>query len=129
MRRLAVLLAVLALACAPIAWAALGYSSGATGLAISQTNRTITFTDNHSGGGSTAFAARHVLIRSRSTSANTCHVDFSDGTATTADTRLAPGDSISRTWDERDGGAGGWFTIGAICATGETATWDVDAWR
>lgn len=125
-----IVLAVLAIACASVLWAAgMAYSSGTSGVSVTQTNTAVSFTDNHSGGGSTAFAARHLLIRSRSTSANSCFIDFTDSTATTADTRLEPGASISRTWDDRDGMGGGWSSIGLICATGQTATFDVDAWR
>lgn len=124
---------ILALACvlATVATAApLGYSSGVNGLSATQANLNTPFIDNHSGGSSVAFQARHVLIRSRSTSANTCYFDLGDGVATTADTSLAPGAAISRSWDETTGGlGGGWDAIGIICATGHTATWDVDAYR
>lgn len=129
MKRIAVL-AVLALACASALWAVgLSYSSGSSGISVTQTNTTVTFTDNHSGGASAAFAARHLLVRSRAASANTCYVDFNDGTATTADHALEPGAAISLNWDERDGMGGGWSQIGVICATGQTATFDVGAWR
>jgi len=129
MKRIAVL-AALALALAAVCMAAgLSYSSGASGISVTQTNTTVTFTDNHSGGTSAAFNARFVLIRSRSASADTCYVDFNDGTATTADHPLEPGASLAYNWDERAGLGGGWSQIGVICATGDTATFDVSAWR
>jgi hypothetical protein len=107
------------------------YSSGATALLITQVNLNTEFTDNHSGGESVPFRARHVLIRSLGTSANICHFDLgADGVATTADHPLEPGASIPINWDETTGGTGGgWARIGAICAAGQTASWRVDAWR
>lgn len=106
------------------------YSSGATGLAVTQANLSTAFTDNHSGGSAGTFQARHLLIRSRSTSADTCHFDLGDGVATTADTALAPGASVAVSWDPATGGVGGgWNAVGVICGAGDTATWDVDAWR
>jgi hypothetical protein len=127
-KRLAVLLVALTVAAS--AWAVgLQYSSGATGLAITQTNLTTSFTDNHSGGTDAAFQARAILIRPR-TGSDTCHVDLGDGVATTADTALPAGSTFIKEWDPTTGGVGGGFDgFGAICGTGETATWDVDAWR
>lgn len=128
-KRIALLLALGMMAGA--AWAMTNhYSSGATGLSVTQANLNTAFTDNHSGGTAAAFQARHVLIRSRSTSADTCHFDLGDGVATTGDTALAPGASLYLAFDSTSGGAGGgWNSIGAICGAGDTATWDVDAWR
>jgi hypothetical protein len=130
-RTIRALLLVAILALAVSAWAmTLSYSSGATGISVSQTNTNIPFTNNHSGGDSATFQAKHVLIRSRSASANTCHFDLGDGVATTADPTLAPGASIAVDWDQRSGGVGGgWSAIGVICTTAQTATWDIDAWR
>lgn len=106
------------------------YSSGTGGISVTQANTNTAFTDNRSGSGTSAtFQARHVLIRSRSTSANTCFFDLGDGVATTADTRLEPGAAVSLDWDEYTGGGAGWWAIGTICSSGQTATFDVDAWR
>lgn len=129
MRKRLLLLALLGMAAS--AWAMTQhYSSGATGLSATQANLNTPFTDNHSGGTAAAFQARHILIRSRSTSADTCHFDLGDGVATTADTALAPGASVSVSWDPTTAGVGGgWNAIGVICGAGGTATWDVDAWR
>ena len=119
------------LALVTAAWAMQSrYSSGTSGISVTQANTNTAFIDNRSGSGtSAAFQARHVLIRSRSTSANTCFFDLGDGVATTADTRLEPGASISIDWDAQSGGGAGWSAIGTICSTGQTATFDVDAWR
>lgn len=77
MRRLFVLLGLLGLAMT--GWAmTLHYSSGTTGLSVTQANLNTPFTDNHSGGASAAFQARHVLIRSRSGSADSCHFDLGE---------------------------------------------------
>ena len=129
MRRIFVTLGLLLMLVAS-AWALTQhYSSGATGLSITTGNLNTPFTDNHSGGTSTAFQARHVLIRSRSASANSCHFDLGDGVATTADTLLEPGASVRVEWESTTGGVGGgWNALGAICGSG-SATWDVDAWR
>lgn len=128
MRRLFVLLGLLGLAMT--GWAmTLHYSSGTTGLVVTAANVNTPFRDNHSGGSSATFQARHVLIRPR-TGGNTCFVDLGDGVATTADTRLPAGSTFIADWDETTGGVGGgWSAVGAICASAETATWDVDAWR
>jgi hypothetical protein len=123
-----ILLATLAVAAS--AWAVgLQYSSGATGLAVSEVNANTPFTDNHSGGTNAAFQARGIMIRPR-TGSDTCHVDLGDGVATTADTALPAGSTLIKEWDPTTGGVGGGFDrFGAICGTGDTATWDVDAWR
>jgi hypothetical protein len=127
MRRTATALLLLALALPALA-GKLQYSSGTTRVSVTQANSAVSFTDNGSGGTSSAFYARTVWIRSDSTSANSCYFDLKDTTATTADIRLAPGDSIVMTWADTLGG-NGWAGLGAICAAGETATFDVVAVR
>jgi hypothetical protein len=128
-RRILALALGLALLGCMVSAVGLGYSSGVNGLAITETNRAITFTDNHSGGTSSPFNARGILIRPR-TGSDTCHVDIQDSTATTDDMPLPAGSTLIREWDNTTGGTGGgWPSIGAICGTGKTATWDVDAWR
>jgi hypothetical protein len=111
----------------------LWYSSGSAGISATQTNTTVTFTFNTSGGTSAAFAARHVYIRSRSTSASSCYYDMADGTATTADHRLDPGERLVENWDPNPstdrGSADGWSNMGVICDTGGTATIDISASR
>lgn len=122
------LLALLALLAASAAWALTArYSSGTSGISVTQSNTTTSFTDNHSGGSGSAFNARFVTVCSRSTSTNPCFVDF-DGTATTADWRIAPGACLSVTYSGTSGGDG-WPSIGSICNTGETATFDINAGR
>jgi len=97
-------------------------------VSVSETNTVIAFTNNHSGGANQSFKPRSLLIRSDSASANTCYVDIVDSTATTADIPLAPGASISFEYDTTLVGDG-FESIGAICDTGETATWYVTAAR
>lgn len=125
------LLAVLAFAVlATSAWAAPPfYTSGKTGLSITQSNRTVTFTDNHSGGTNAAFLARVIMVRSDSTSANTCMVDLVDGTATASDVPLPPGATIVLTYPLIYAPSDGIAAIGAICSTGQTATFYVEAYR
>jgi hypothetical protein len=126
-KRLAVL--VVALAVAASAWAMNArYSSGVNGLSITQTNLNTAFTDNHSGGSSSAFNARHVSVCSRAASADACFFDLGDGVATTADWRVEPGACVEVTYSAVSGGDG-WAAVGAICPTGDTATWDVKGGR
>lgn len=128
MKRAMAVLAALALAAN--AWALpLFYSSGKNGLSITQTNRTITFTDNHSGGTNVAFKARWIMVRSAQASASTCFVDFMDGTATTADVPIAPGGVYTFPIPPAYSGLEGMASIGAICDTAGTATWYVEAVR
>lgn len=99
-------------------------------ISVTQANTATTFTDNGSGGDGTAFAAKSVLIRSLSTSANTCYFDLKDGTATASDVALEPGGSISLTFPSTSGGqVEGWPGMGSICAAGQTATFRVTAMR
>lgn len=127
---LALMLAV-ALVLAPLTSDAsrLWYTSGSAGLSITQTNTNTAFSDNATGGTSTAFDARWILIRSRSASANTCYYRIGASPAAAATgSPLAPGASVSFTYSSAQGGDG-WTRFGAICAAGETATWDVEAGR
>lgn len=120
--------ALISLALAASAWAMnLRYSSGTAGISVTQANTNTAFSDNHSGGTSAAFNARHVTVCSRSASANACFFDM-DGVATTADYRVAPGACMSLSFAGSSGGDG-WAAVGAICATGETATFDIQAGR
>lgn len=109
---------------APPPW----YTSGA-GISVTQANSTITFTDNHSGGDSVAFAARWIKITSASTSANTCMFDLSDGTAATTDQRIAPSGTYTWTMPSGYGPEAGLLTMGAICSSGQTATFYIEATR
>jgi hypothetical protein len=120
------LAALVALGMAGTAWAG-WYASGA--VSVTSTNTTKVITNNHSGGDGAAFSASYVLIRSASTSANTCFFDPTDGVATTADTRLEPGATISFPWPEVSGTSGGYASIGMICAAAETATFYITAIR
>jgi hypothetical protein len=100
-------------------------------VSVTTSNTSVSFTDNGSGGSSAAFRARHVTVESSGASANTCHFDLKDTTATTADIPLEPGGGW--TWHYQDGpgespGQGGWEGLGAICGTG-TATFVVTASR
>jgi hypothetical protein len=125
-RRILTALALAALAAS--AWAMnLRYSSGTAGISVTQANTNTAFSDNHSGGTSSTFNARFVTVCSRSASANSCFFDM-DGVATTADYRVAPGACMSLSFAGTSGGDG-WAAIGAICATGETATFDIQAGR
>ena len=47
-------------------------------VSVTSTNSAVSFTDNGSGGSSVAFLARHVVVYSLSTSANTCTFDLKD---------------------------------------------------
>jgi hypothetical protein len=126
MRRL--LFVLLALGCAAAVMAySITYSSGATGISVTDANTLTTFTNNHSGGDSAPFPATWVTIRPR-TGSNACFYDF-DGVATTADTRLGAGEFSNERFIPSPTNSEGWFSIGAICDTGETATWDVKAGR
>ena len=127
MRRLVVALLALVLAL-PVSAGKLQYSSGTTRVSATQANTAVTFTDNGSGGSSSAFNARLVWVRSSAASANSCYIDLKDTTATTADLRIDPGDSVVFTWADGLGGDG-WAGMGVICAAAETATLDVMAMR
>lgn len=114
----------LALAVAASAWAMNArYSSGVSGISVTQTNTNTAFTDNHSGGTSAAFNARSGYVCSRAASVNSCYFDL-DGVATTADVRVGPGACVPFTFSSI-GGGDGFPGIGSICATGETATFDI----
>ena len=100
------------------------YSSGSAGISVTQTNTATTFVDNRSGGSGSTFGATTVSVSSRSTSANSCAVNFNDTTAVAAaDIRVAPGATVIRTTSITQP----WPGIGMICAAGETATFDVIA--
>jgi hypothetical protein len=68
-----------------------------------------------------------VSVCSRAASANSCFFDL-DGVATTADWRVEPGACQSATYSGVSGGDG-WASIGTICTTAETATFDIKAGR
>ncbi len=127
MKRAFTLLVVLLLA-TTMAWAfSLQYSSGISGISVSQTLTTTTFTNNHSGGDSTAFAATWMKLSVR-TGGNSCFYD-PDGVATTADHILAAGEVANLTFIPSATNDAGWLGVGTICDTGETATWDISAGR
>jgi len=129
-RRILALALMAALLAVPVAWAMNAfYSSGTAGISVTDANTNTAFTDNHSGGTSAAFSATVVLVRSRSTSASACFFDLGDGVATTADHRLAPGESIEMVFDPKRTGGEGWARIGMICGAAGTATFDVTAAR
>ena len=119
--------------------AVLGFSSWAwaqrefynTSVSATQANTAVTFTDNGSGGSSAAFRARTVVIRSLSSSANTCYFDLKDTVATTSDVAIEPGGTWGAAYDDlsNPGGRGGWAGVGVICNTAETATILVTASR
>lgn len=122
------LIAALALV-AGTAWAMTRmYSSGASGLAITQANRNTPFVNNVTGASGATFGALHVSVCSRAASANTCAFNLRQGVATTADIQLAPGACMAMEYDTSQD-RNGWPAIGAICATGQTATFDVVAGR
>lgn len=125
----AILLACVLAILAPAGDAGVGlvYNSD---VSVTQANSAVTFYDNGSAGTAMAFNARNVLVRSLSTSANTCYFDTKDTVATTADIALEPGGSISLTFPSTSVGEGdGWPGMGAICSTGQTATFRVTAMR
>ena len=93
------------------------YYSGT--IAATQANTATSFIDNHSGGSAAAFNARRVVIINDGP--NAVYVDLKDTTATTADRKVASGESFSQVWDSGLGGEG-WAGIGLICAAGETAS-------
>ena len=100
-------------------------------VSVTQANSVVTFSDNGSAGTAQAFNATQVLVRSLSASANTCAFDLKDTIAVYAtDTKLEPGGSISLTFPSTSVGAtDGWPGLGAICDTGQTATFRVTAMR
>ena len=99
-------------------------------VSVTSTNSAVSFTDNGSGGSSVAFLARHVVVYSLSTSANTCYFDLKDTTATTSDTAIDPGGTWQMDFIEVAGSStSGWAGLGAICDTAQTATFRVTATR
>lgn len=100
-------------------------------VSVTQANSAVLFYDNGSAGTAQAFNATQVLVRSLSASANTCAFDTKDTTAVYAtDIKLEPGGSISLTFPSTSVGAtDGWPGLGAICDTGQTATFRVTAMR
>ena len=125
MRRVSMFL-VLAWLGAVLAWGFnAAYSSGGTGLSITDVNLNTAFVNNHSGGSSVAFNATWITIVPRSGS-DVCFYDL-DGVATTDDHRMHEA-GVTIKYLERLGGVG-WSNIGAICSAGQTATWDVSAGR
>ena len=102
-----------------------------SGVSVTQANSAVLFYDNGSAGTAQAFNATQVLVRSLSASANTCAFDTKDTTAVYAtDIKLEPGGSISLTFPSTSVGAtDGWPGLGAICDTGQTATFRVTAMR
>ncbi len=118
-----------ALAMVGAAWAGNGKVYNAD-VSVTATNTITQFTDNGSGGDGLVFAARFVLVRSLSSSANTCYFDLKDGTASTSDTALEPGGSIGWPFTATSaGGETGWSNMGSICSAGQTATFRVTAYR
>lgn len=85
-------------------------------------NTSLTVTDNRSGGSGQPFEAKQILVRSDAASANTCFVDWLDDTATTADTPISPGESLMIPVLATYIDAYGFGEVGVICDTGETAT-------
>jgi hypothetical protein len=78
-----------------------GFAQGATdpmyiyikeGQSVTNSNTTMSFVNNHSGGDSAAFTANEVFVSN--TGSVTCYVDL-DGTATTADFPLLAGQSAT----------------------------------
>lgn len=100
-------------------------------VSVTQANSAVLFYDNGSAGTAQAFNATQVLVRSLSTSANTCAFDTKDTVAVYAtDIKLEPGGSISLTFPSTSvGEVDGWPGMGAICDTGQTATFRVTAMR
>ena len=103
------------------------YSSGKNGVSVSSTLTTTTFSNNHSGGDATAFAATWIKLSVRS-GGNSCFYD-PDGVATTADHILAAGEVANLMFIPSATNDAGWASIGTICDTAETATWDISAGR
>jgi hypothetical protein len=108
------------------------YSTGTAGWAVSDVNSSKTFTWNTTGGDSGAMKATHVTVSARTTTevptASPCFLRVGGTTAATTDWRLPPGGVFNLNYDPRLGGDG-WSSIAAICSTGQTATWDVQASR
>ena len=100
-------------------------------VSVTQANTAITFSDNGSGGSAQNFRARFVTVYSEAGSADTCFFDLKDTTATTADIPIEPGATWSFAFEDlgQGGGLGGWSGMGAICDTGDTATFHVVASR
>jgi hypothetical protein len=130
MKRAIWTLSLLALV-AGAAWAInVQYSSGAAGIFVTDVNTNTPFVDNHSGGTSAAFKAAGGYVCSRATSADSCHFDEIDGVATTADIRVEPGACVPFGYrGVITGETGGFSAVGTICAAGQTATFDIVAYR
>ena len=96
-------------------------------VSVTQANSAVVFTDNGSGGTGQMFRAIAILVRA--SGANTCYLDIKDTVATTADIPLAPGESVTFSFPGTSQPADGWPGIGAICSTGQTATFLVTAMR
>jgi hypothetical protein len=110
-------------------------SSAGTGLiynadvSVTQTNTQVAFADTGSGGIGVGFKAMSILVRSLSSSANTCYLDLRDRVASTSDIALEPGGSIGFSFPPTSQPADGWDGMGMICSSGQTATFRVTAMR
>lgn len=104
--------------------ACLTYTSGASGISVTQTNTIIGFSDNKSSGSGSGFCATTILVISRTASANTCYLNFDQTVASsTLDIPLAPGAAITRVFSAPFCRTG----MGVICASSNTATFDIVA--
>lgn len=118
LRRLAVAAALVAALALPVYAASLIYVANAQ--AVTASNAAITFTDNGSGGSSSAFNARYVTVIN--SGSNEIFVDWRDTTATTSDWRIDPAESFTFGPFDLTTTGGGVPGIGVICSAAETST-------
>jgi hypothetical protein len=95
-------------------------------VSVTDTNTIVPFKDDGSGGTGANFSARQIIVRSATASTDVCYFDFNDTTASTADIAVEPGATVHIDAPE---GHEGFPGIGAICGTGDTATFYVTATR
>jgi predicted outer membrane repeat protein len=98
-------------------------------VSVTDTNTTVTFTDNHSGGNGAAFRAAEILVCNQDTT-NSIYVDVVDGVATTSDRRLQPLECEQWAYTPTPvTPSQGFLNVGIICSGSETATVSVEAVR
>jgi hypothetical protein len=98
MKRLLLILGVLPLLGAANSITTQSYTSGASGLSISNANTAIIFTDNRNGGTNALFCATSVTVINRTGSAATILVNWDQTVASgTLDIPIVAGASITRT--------------------------------
>lgn len=123
MKRLLLILGVLPLLGAANTNVTQTYSSGASGLSISNVNTQVIFVDNRNGGSGATFCATSITVINRTASAATILVNWDQTVASgTTDFPVVAGASLTRSWPVNQCRSG----MGIITAS-STATADVIA--